>query len=46
MLHSFGGRTQSVPHVDIKCTVNSNSIKVREKQNIYLIKVDFKMISL
>ncbi len=27
MLHSFGGRTQSVPHVDIKCTVNHH-IKV------------------
>ncbi|RNA26686.1 putative protein pitchfork-like [Brachionus plicatilis] len=25
-LHSFGGRTKSVPHVDIKCIVNQNII--------------------
>lgn len=23
-LHSFGGRTKSVPHIDIKCTVHNN----------------------
>ena len=31
MLHTFGGRTKSVPHVDIKCTIY-NSLKVEKLQ--------------
>lgn len=27
MLHTFGGRTKSVPHVDVKCTIY-NTLKV------------------